>query len=119
MNRSMAVGASIMALVGTAGVLLVRDIIRRLRYRNRSVVGTVVDTDACNVVFEYRLKDKVYRGTSKIIMFEGISLGDKVNLLVDKKEPTAIVKDYTYELFNKYTWFLFGMAALGGCLALF
>lgn len=54
MNRSMAVGASIMALVGTAVVLLVRDIIRRLRYRNRSVVGTVVETDACNVVFEYK-----------------------------------------------------------------
>lgn len=117
MNRSMEVGTSIMALVGTAVVLLVRDIIRRLRYRNRSVVGTVVDTDACNVVFEYKIKDKVYKGTSKIIMFEGISLGDKVNLLVDKKEPTTIVKDYTYELFDKYTWFLFGIAALGGCLA--
>ena len=117
MNRSMAVGTSIMALVGTAVVLLVRDIIRRLRYRNRSVVGTAVETDACNVVFEYKIKDKVYMGTSKIIMFEGISLGDKVNLLVDKKEPTTIVKDYTYELFDKYTWFLFGMAALGCCLA--
>lgn len=116
MHRSMVVGTSITALVGTAGVLFVRDIIRRLRYRNRSVVGTVVEVDACNVVFEYSIKDKVYRGTSKIIMFEGISLGDKVSLLVDKKEPTNIVKDYTYELFDKYVWFLYGIAALGGCL---
>lgn len=82
----------------------------RLQYK--SIVGTVVDIDACNVVFEYSIKDRVYRGVSKIIMFDGISLGDKAKLLVNKKEPTSIVGDYTNELLNKYVWCLFGIAAL-------
>lgn len=91
--------------------------LNRLRYK--SVVGTVVDMDACNIVFEYSIKDVVYRGASKIVMFDGISLGDKAKLLANKKEPTSIVGDYTNEIFDKYTWFLFGMAALGCCLAWF
>lgn len=88
--------------------------LNRLRYK--SVVGTVVDVDACNVVFEYSIKDKVYRGVSKIIMFDGISLGDKTKLLADKKEHTSIVGDYTNELFDKYVWCLFGIAAIVECL---
>lgn len=88
--------------------------LNRLRYK--SVVGTVVDTDACNVVFEYNIKDKVYRGVSKIIMFDGISLRDKAKLLVNKKEPTSIVGDYTNEIFDRYVWCLFGIAAIVECL---
>lgn len=86
----------------------------RLRYK--SVVGTVVDVDACNVVFEYNIKDKVYRGASKIIMFDGIALGDKTKLLVNKKEPTSIVGDYTNEILDEYAWCLFGIAAIVECL---
>lgn len=88
----------------------------RLRYK--SVVGTVVDMDACNVVFEYNIKDKVYRGVSKIIMFDGISLGDKAKILANKKEPTSIVGDYTNEIFDEYAWCLFGIAAIVECLLL-
>lgn len=86
------------------------------RLRSKSVVGTVVDMDACNVVFEYNIKDKVYRGASKIIMFDGISLGDKAKILANKKEPTSIVGDYTNEIFDGYAWCLFGIAAIVECL---
>ena len=93
-----------------------RRSLSRLQYK--SVVGTVVDMDACNVVFEYNIKDKVYKGVSKIIMFDGISLGDKAKILANKKEPTSIVGDYTNELLDRYIWCLFGIAAIVECLLL-